>query len=372
MRSRAWSREEARRSGRPICRRCSPPPTPPRARRCSPSARSCHTIDAGRRERHRPEPLRHGGQADRQAAPASPTPTRSQARAATWTSRSMDEWLASPQELAPGTKMSFAGLSSAEDRANVIVYLNAQGSNLPLPAAPAAAAPEAASAPAGAHRPRQPARRRRRRRAGGAADRTGRAGRPRQQGGRRRPQRAGTAARSAQQSSATDIPGTARAGASQRPLNPCAMTYHSDEPLRLAGGLACLTVVKCRLSSASSSASVPPASTLATKAPPGASVSTANSRRRFDQAHRAQSDRSACGRRCWRPCPTAPGRARPSSASSSARRRRVGHEVHLQDGHALDRLGRQQVDADDRAPPARACAPPGSSRPARCRGRPRA
>lgn len=40
--------------------------------------------------------------------------------------------------------MTFAGLSSGEDRANLIAYMNAQGSNLPLPAAPA----EAAAAPA--------------------------------------------------------------------------------------------------------------------------------------------------------------------------------------------------------------------------------
>jgi hypothetical protein len=49
------------------------------------------------------------------------------------------------------------------------------------------------------------------------------------------------------------------------PLKPCATTYHSlDEPLRLAGGLACFTVVKWRLSSATSWLSAPPASTLAT------------------------------------------------------------------------------------------------------------
>jgi len=31
---------------------------------------------------------------------------------------------------------------------------------------------------------------------------------------------------------------------SRRPLKPCAITYHSEEPLRLAGGLACFTVAK--------------------------------------------------------------------------------------------------------------------------------
>jgi len=45
---------------------------------------------------------------------------------------------------ATGTKRSFAGPGNAEARANLIAYLNAQGSNLPLPAADAAAAAPAA------------------------------------------------------------------------------------------------------------------------------------------------------------------------------------------------------------------------------------
>jgi cytochrome c len=45
--------------------------------------------------------------------------------------------------------MTFAGLETGEERANVIAYLNAQGSNLPLPkAAPAAAATDEAAKPA--------------------------------------------------------------------------------------------------------------------------------------------------------------------------------------------------------------------------------
>ena len=65
-----------------------------------------------------------------------------------WDFEKMNAWLTSPRKFAPGTKMSFAGLSSPEDRANLIVYLNAQGSNLPLPAAEAAAAPADGAAPA--------------------------------------------------------------------------------------------------------------------------------------------------------------------------------------------------------------------------------
>lgn len=66
-----------------------------------------------------------------------------------WDFEGMNAWLTSPRKYAPGTKMSFAGLSSAEDRANLIVYLNSQGSNLPLPAPVAAeGGAEGAAAPA--------------------------------------------------------------------------------------------------------------------------------------------------------------------------------------------------------------------------------
>lgn len=68
----------------------------------------------------------------------------------TWTFDQMDAWLTSPRRFANGTLMSFAGLSDGQDRANLIAYLNAQGSNLPLPAAPAAAAPVEGAAAAGA------------------------------------------------------------------------------------------------------------------------------------------------------------------------------------------------------------------------------
>ncbi|MXO59816.1 c-type cytochrome [Altererythrobacter salegens] len=66
----------------------------------------------------------------------------------TWTYENLDHWLASPKAMASGTKMSFAGLSKPEDRANVIAYLKANGGGPDYPA-PAAAAP-AEEAPADA------------------------------------------------------------------------------------------------------------------------------------------------------------------------------------------------------------------------------
>ena len=59
----------------------------------------------------------------------------------TWTWEAMDEWLRSPRTFAPGTRMTFAGLGDAQDRANLMAYINAQGSNIPLPPPPAADTP---------------------------------------------------------------------------------------------------------------------------------------------------------------------------------------------------------------------------------------
>lgn len=64
----------------------------------------------------------------------------------TWDWNTLSDWLANPKKFAPGTKMTFAGLSKPEDRANLLVYMNSQGSNLPLPAAAAPAADAAAPA----------------------------------------------------------------------------------------------------------------------------------------------------------------------------------------------------------------------------------
>ena len=63
-----------------------------------------------------------------------------------WTFDNLDHWLKSPREFAPGTKMTFAGLGNPADRANLIAWMNTQGSNLPLPAADAAPA-EASATP---------------------------------------------------------------------------------------------------------------------------------------------------------------------------------------------------------------------------------
>jgi len=62
-----------------------------------------------------------------------------------WNWDNLSQWLTSPKAFAPGTKMTFAGISNPQDRANVMAFLNQHSdSPQPLPAAPAPAAAVAA------------------------------------------------------------------------------------------------------------------------------------------------------------------------------------------------------------------------------------
>ena len=46
----------------------------------------------------------------------------------TWTPEKMFQYLEDPRRVVPGTKMAFAGLKDGQDRANVIAYLQTNGS----------------------------------------------------------------------------------------------------------------------------------------------------------------------------------------------------------------------------------------------------
>ncbi len=46
-----------------------------------------------------------------------------------WTPEELNKWLTNPQAFAKGTKMTFAGLPKAKDRADVIAYLNSLSDN---------------------------------------------------------------------------------------------------------------------------------------------------------------------------------------------------------------------------------------------------
>ncbi|MBO9714194.1 cytochrome c family protein [Sphingomonas sp.] len=66
-----------------------------------------------------------------------------------WDFDKMDHWLTKPSKFAAGTKMTFAGLPDPQERANVIAYLNSQGSNLAYPAVAAEAGAPAGNEAAG-------------------------------------------------------------------------------------------------------------------------------------------------------------------------------------------------------------------------------
>jgi len=51
----------------------------------------------------------------------------------TWGWDEMNEWLKRPASYLDGTKMAFAGIRKIEDRASIALYMNENGSNLPIP-----------------------------------------------------------------------------------------------------------------------------------------------------------------------------------------------------------------------------------------------
>ena len=117
--------------------------------------KSCHTIEAG--GANGTGPNLHGilGKKSGQHAGFAYSPVMVEhGTHGVWTFQETSEFLKAPQKHLPGTKMTFVGLKKAEDRINLLAYLNTQGSNLPFPApnpaAAAAPAADAAGAPAAA------------------------------------------------------------------------------------------------------------------------------------------------------------------------------------------------------------------------------
>ena len=122
--------------------------------------KSCHTIEAG--GANGTGPNLHGilGKKSGQHAGFAYSPVMVEhGTHGVWTFQETSEFLKAPQKHLPGTKMTFVGLKKAEDRINLLAYLNTQGSNLPFPApnpaaaegaAPATPAADAAAAPASA------------------------------------------------------------------------------------------------------------------------------------------------------------------------------------------------------------------------------
>ena len=106
---------------------------------------ACHNADTGGANALRPNPYGVVGAAAATGRGGFAFSDALKSKGGKWDFDNLNAWLTSPKTYAPGTKMTFAGLSNPQDRANVIAYLNKQGdSPQPLPAAP----PEGAASPA--------------------------------------------------------------------------------------------------------------------------------------------------------------------------------------------------------------------------------
>jgi cytochrome c len=109
--------------------------------------KACHTIDQGAANGIGPNLWAVIGDTIAQGRAGYAFSDSLKGKSGKWDFATLDTWLTNPKAFAEGTKMSFAGLTSPEDRANVIMYLNSKGSNLPLPPPVAVAAAPAAGAP---------------------------------------------------------------------------------------------------------------------------------------------------------------------------------------------------------------------------------
>ncbi|MDX5365461.1 MAG: cytochrome c family protein [Alphaproteobacteria bacterium] len=114
-----------------------------RGERASRKCTACHTFEEGGPARIGPNLYAIVGAPHAHMAGFAYSAAMQAKSSEPWSFEELDHFIENPRGYLPGTIMSFAGIRDAQERADLIVYLNTLGSNKPLPEAPAAPAEEA-------------------------------------------------------------------------------------------------------------------------------------------------------------------------------------------------------------------------------------
>ena len=93
---------------------------------------ACHSVDPSGRNGLGPNLSGVVGRSAAKAPGFSYSPAMAAAKLV-WTEQTLSRFLASPRQVVPGTRMTFAGLPSPQDRANVIAFLKQSGPKQPAP-----------------------------------------------------------------------------------------------------------------------------------------------------------------------------------------------------------------------------------------------
>ena len=114
---RRWSSRRARRRVAPAAAVAAADAKPAAYAQCA----ACHAVEPGK---HGIGPSLHGVYGTKAGdIPGFAFSEKLKASGLTWDDATLDQWLAGPMKMVPGTKMAYAGMSDPAKRAEIIAYM---------------------------------------------------------------------------------------------------------------------------------------------------------------------------------------------------------------------------------------------------------